>query len=74
MARKPNRSTDTSILVRCTEAEKSAIERAAERAEEDLPGGARLPVYAFVLSAALDRAKALGFTPEEKRPRKDGGR
>lgn len=74
MRRPPRRSTETSILIRMSRAEKRALEMAAEKAAEDLPSGARLPTYAFVLSAALDRAREMGITVDEKRGRKENGR
>lgn len=75
----PVRTTSASIYVRCQPEEKAALEAAAAKAAESLPG-ARLPVTSFVLAAALERAAALGFTvggqappPDEKRT-KGGGR
>jgi len=71
----PNRSTTASIFIRCQPEEKAALEAAAAKQAAELPG-ARLPVHRFVLVAALEKAKGLGFEPvaaTEKRG-KGGGR
>ena len=65
-AHRPNRSTETSILIRMSHAQKAAIEAATAKVAAELPAGARLPAYAFVLTAALERARSLGVNVPEK--------
>ena len=51
----PNRSTDAVVYVYCTTEQKQVLEKAAAKAVEAIPG-AKLPVYTFVLQAALEKA------------------
>jgi hypothetical protein len=66
MTKRPKRSTETSMLIRMSRAEKEAIEAAALDAAKNLPDGARLPTYAFALATLLERAKAMGHVPKER--------
>jgi uncharacterized protein (DUF1778 family) len=61
MAKKlPNRSTDAVVYVYCSRDEKKILEQAAAARVKDIEG-AELPVYKFVLQAALEKAgKVLG--------------
>jgi hypothetical protein len=53
-----NRSRPQVIYVYCTEADKRTIEQAAAKVK--LPAGARMPVNAWVLAAALAEARRQG--------------
>jgi uncharacterized protein (DUF1778 family) len=68
----PNRSTDTSIFIRCHSAQKTALERAAAAMTKDIPG-AKLPVHQYVLQAALEKAAKAGFKPDHDDEKGRGG-
>jgi hypothetical protein len=55
---KPVRSTDAVVYVYCSAADKKLLEDAAEKLVEAIPG-AKMPVYSFVLEAALERARGV---------------
>jgi hypothetical protein len=50
-----NRSTDASVLVRCTTKQKNGWEQARRDAEAKLPPGERLPLNEWILQT-LDEA------------------
>lgn len=81
MAKGPQRSTETSILLRCDHDEKAFIEAGAELARQRLQKanpGAKLPVYSYGLAGAKRLAEQdLGITFEQWKTReakKEGGR
>lgn len=53
-----NRTTDAVVYVYLQRADKELLERAAAYAVRGIPG-AKLPVYRFVLEAALAQARGL---------------
>jgi hypothetical protein len=56
------RSTDSAVLVRCQAAELEELKKAARTLEQEQQArfpGTRLPVFAFVLSVALERAREI---------------
>jgi uncharacterized protein (DUF1778 family) len=61
-AKKIRRSTDAGIFIYCMKEQKEALERAASKKTDGIPG-ARLPTYVFVLQAALKAAAEMGIEP-----------
>jgi uncharacterized protein (DUF1778 family) len=57
-AKAAGRTTDAVVYVYLQQAEKDLLERAAAYAVRGIPG-AKLPVYRFVLEAALAQARGL---------------
>lgn len=56
-AKKPNRSTDSAILIRCTSEQKDLFERAVAKVQEGLPPGAKISLSGFALEHTLLAAK-----------------
>lgn len=63
---KPQRTTDATVFVRCSAAEKRALLEACQREVAGVEG-AKLPLGAFLLREGLRRAEALGIAVPKRR-------
>jgi hypothetical protein len=61
-SRRP-KGSPAAVMVYCSPEQKDALERAAAKLVEKIPG-ARLATYRFLLDAGLERARQLGIKVE----------